>query len=59
MPIRKTGPGRSAAVASSARSKRKQDGRAPEWATERWKHQVEAEARHRLKHEVRDVGAER
>lgn len=31
----------------------------PEWATERWKHQVEAEARHRLKREVHDLGRAR
>jgi hypothetical protein len=31
----------------------------PEWATARWKHRVEAEARSRLKREVRDVGAAR
>lgn len=29
----------------------------PEWATARWKQRVEAEARSRLKREVRDVGA--
>ena len=27
----------------------------PEWATESWKHRVEAEARKRLKHVVRNV----
>jgi hypothetical protein len=32
---------------------------APEWATEHWKHRVEAEARRRLKHEVHGVGAAR
>lgn len=31
----------------------------PEWATERWKQRVEAEARRLLKREVRDVGAAR
>ena len=31
----------------------------PEWTTEPWKHRVEAEARNRLKREVRDVGAAR
>jgi hypothetical protein len=31
----------------------------PEWATEHWKHQVEAEARRRLKDEVHGVGAAR
>jgi hypothetical protein len=30
--------------------------RVPECATERWKHRVEAEARGRLKREVRGVG---
>lgn len=29
----------------------------PEWQTERWKHVVEAEARQRLKGEIRDVGS--
>ena len=29
----------------------------PEWTTERWKHRVEAEARHRLKDEVRQIAA--
>jgi hypothetical protein len=33
------------------------DNQGPEWTTERWMHRVEAEARTRLKHEVRDVGA--
>jgi hypothetical protein len=32
---------------------------APEWATLRWKQQVEAEARNRLRHEVHDIGASR
>jgi hypothetical protein len=31
----------------------------PESGTERWKRQVEAEARHRLKRLVRDIGARR
>jgi hypothetical protein len=31
----------------------------PEWTTEEWKHRVEAEARHRLKREIRGVGARR
>jgi hypothetical protein len=31
----------------------------PEWATERWKLQVEAEARSRLKRLIRNVGSER
>jgi hypothetical protein len=33
--------------------------RLPESATENWKHRVEAEARKRLKREIRDVSAER
>ncbi len=31
----------------------------PEWATERWKLQVEAEARGRLKKIIRDFGSKR
>ena len=31
----------------------------PEWKTERWKIQVEAEARSRLKKSIRKVGSER
>ena len=31
----------------------------PEWTTERWKLQVEAEARGRLKKNIRGVGADR
>ena len=31
----------------------------PEWHTERWKHEVEAEARHKLKGGIRDVGRPR
>jgi hypothetical protein len=31
----------------------------PEWTTERWKLQVEAEARSRLKKRIRDVASER
>jgi hypothetical protein len=31
----------------------------PEWGTDRWKRQVEAEARNRLKRDVRDIGARR
>jgi hypothetical protein len=30
----------------------------PEWATERWKVQVEAEARSRLKRRIRDLGSD-
>jgi len=33
--------------------------RGPEWKTERWKLQVEAEARSRLKKIIRKVGSER
>jgi hypothetical protein len=33
--------------------------RGPEWKTERWRLQVEAEARNRLKKSIRDVGSER
>jgi hypothetical protein len=29
---------------------------APEWQTDHWKHRVEAEARHSLKREIREVG---
>jgi hypothetical protein len=31
----------------------------PEWMTERWELQVEAEARKRLKRSIRNIGAER
>lgn len=31
----------------------------PEWKSERWKLQVEAEARTRLKKRIRDLGSER
>lgn len=31
----------------------------PEWTTERWKLQVEAEARSRLKRVIRDLGSKR
>lgn len=33
--------------------------RGPEWKTQRWKLQVEAEARSRLKKSIRKVGSER
>jgi|GraSoiStandDraft_45_1057281.scaffolds.fasta_scaffold1951030_2 hypothetical protein len=33
--------------------------RGPEWKSERWKLQVEAEARSRLKRSIRKVGSER
>ena len=35
------------------------DSSAPEWTTESWKHRVEAEARHRLKSEIRGVATHR
>jgi hypothetical protein len=52
-------------VVSAATSRRtvwakgKEGATVPEWATEHWKHQVEAEARRRLKHKVHGVGAPR
>ena len=46
---------RRAAAARSARA----DGAGPEWMTEAWKHRVEAEARHRLKSEIRGVATHR
>ena len=33
--------------------------RGPEWKSQRWKLQVEAEARSRLKRNIRDLGSER
>ena len=45
-----SGPAESGATASSSR---------PEWTTERWKLQVEAEARRRLKKHMHGAGAER
>ena len=50
-------------VSSTTADRRKQRGppgdstRIPEWATERWQHRVEAEARNRLKHDLHGVGA--
>jgi hypothetical protein len=44
------GTAESGAMASSSR---------PEWTTQRWKLQVEAEARRRLKKDMQGVGAER
>jgi hypothetical protein len=41
------------------RTRPEREPRIPEWGTERWKRQVEAEARHRLKRHVRDIGARR
>ena len=52
-----------AGVVSAATTRRsvcakdKEGAAGPEWTTEHWKHQVEAEARRRLKHEVHGVGA--
>jgi len=40
-------------------AKRHKQPQVSEWATQSWKHRVEAEARKRLKHEVRDLGADR
>ena len=45
-----SGTAESGATASSSR---------PEWTTERWKLQVEAEARRRLKKHMHGAGAER
>jgi hypothetical protein len=42
---------------TAARSSTNTDG--PEWRTARWKLQVEAEARSRLKKIIRNVGSER
>lgn len=53
--------GASSALAK-ARTRRNATGdcaQVPEWATERWAHRVEAEARNRLKHDLHDVGAPR
>ena len=53
---------RPAAVTSTRPSKVRRvtslgaNGHVPEWMTERWKHRVEAEARLRLRQNVRDVG---
>ena len=50
-------------VSSTTADRRKQRGptgdstRIPEWATERWQHRVEAEARKRLKRDLHGVGA--
>ena len=41
------------------RSRAEHESKALEWESERWKRQVEAEARHRLKRNVRDIGARR
>ena len=44
---------------STARTRAELEPQVPEWGTEHWKRQVEAEARHRLKRAVRDVGVRR
>lgn len=49
----------SRASASAAQPRSTVDVGSPEWATERWKLKVEAEARKRLKANIQDVGAER
>jgi len=41
----------------TVRTEGKEGATVPEWATLHWKHQVEAEARRHLKHEVHGVGA--
>jgi hypothetical protein len=43
----------------SVRATPEREPHAPEWGTQRWKRQVEAEARHRLKRVIRDIGAGR
>jgi hypothetical protein len=43
----------------TARTRAEREPQVPEWGTEHWKRQVEAEARNRLKRDVRDVGARR
>ena len=46
-------PGRAASDAGRA------DASVPEWETEEWKHRIEAEARHRVKSEIRGVSRHR
>jgi hypothetical protein len=43
----------------TARTRPERGPQIPEWGTEHWKRQVEAEARHRLKRYVRDIGGRR
>ena len=43
----------------TARTRPEREPQVPESGTEQWKRQVEAEARHRLKRDVRDIGARR
>jgi hypothetical protein len=45
--------------APAVRAKGERKPPVPESGTERWKRQVEAEARHRLKRAVRDISARR
>ena len=44
---------------STARTRPEREPLAPEWETEGWMRRVEAEARHRLKRDVRNIGARR
>ena len=48
-----------AAPTPTARSRPEREHQVPEWETEAWMRRVEAEARHRLKRDVRDIGARR
>jgi len=58
--FRRRKAGGPASAGRSARSgKAHKHVQVPEWATESWKHRVEAEARKRLKHRVRDLGTDR
>ncbi len=55
---------RSSVVASrrpnnSSGTPKEKDEQVPEWMTDTWKRRVEAEARHRLKRNIRDIGAAR
>jgi hypothetical protein len=43
----------------TARTRPEREPQVPEWETEHWKRMVEAEARHRLKRNIRGVGARR
>lgn len=60
----RAGPDRSSVGSVQATRKSSQSGpattpRGPEWKSERWKLQVEAEARSRLKKLIRRLGSER
>jgi hypothetical protein len=58
MPVIITEPTRRFARATAAPSRRAQAACAiPEWKTEAWAHRVEAEARKRMKAEIRGVGS--